>query len=183
MEAKMKKQRKERGFTLIELMLSMAVVLILVGGIVLAASRVARAARETTASENVTQLANQENTFFHEWQGYSPLATNLAGSELSATTQATFSADQELPSVEANALDAGYTNGGYKITYKAGGGSFADGAGNTVYSSFEFTAIPQNISDVKATCSDPSGSWYNSLGTGATPASGSGCKQDGYLSH
>jgi prepilin-type N-terminal cleavage/methylation domain-containing protein len=180
LEEKEMRTKRQQGFTLVELMLAMAVVLILVGGIVLAAGRVSRAARETTATQNVTTLATQENTFFHAWQGYSPAATNLGGSELSATTQATFAADQEIPTFEAAQLDAGYTNAGYKIVYKPGTNSFADSAGNTVFSSFEFTGIPQNISDTKAVCSDVSGTWFNTAGSGATAASGAGCKTDGY---
>lgn len=160
----------------------MAVVLILVGGIAFAGSRVARAGRETTAAQNVATLASHEATFSHAWQGYSPLATNLGGSESSATAAATFAADQEIPTAQASQLDAGYVNGNYKIVYKPGPNTFTDSAGNVVASSFEFTAIPVDIAaGTKAYCSDPSGTWFNTLGTGATSASGGGCKNDSYL--
>lgn len=176
-------RRTERGYGLVEIMLGMLIVLILVGGVAYSANRLARSARESTATGNVNVLADHENTFYHEWQGYSPLAVNMKGSELSGTTQAIFAADEELPTSEASLLDAGYVNGGYTILYKAGPITFVDSAGNTVSTSFEFTGIPQNISDTKAVCADPSGTWFNTLGTAAIPASGGGCAADGYASH
>ena len=88
-----------------------------------------------------------------------------------------------MPTAQASKLDAGFTNGAYIITYHAGATTFVDSAGNTVASTFEFTAIPNSVnSGVKAYCSDPSGTWFNQLGTGATIVSGAGCKTDGYLS-
>lgn len=159
----------------------MAVVLILVAGLVVSSARAMRASRETAAAQNVATLANDEQAFQHAHSGYSPLATNLGGSENSATLSATFAADQEVPTFEATALDAGYTTSGYIVTYKSGATTFVNADGNTVSNAFEFTAIPNAVGNgTKSFCSDPSGSWYNELGTGATVSSGAGCKTDGY---
>jgi prepilin-type N-terminal cleavage/methylation domain-containing protein len=186
-KAEMKKQNRRHGsqaaFSLIELMIGMAVVLILSSAIAFAGGRVARAGRETTAVQNISTLASHEATFSQAWQGYSPAGVNLGGSEVLATVAATFAADQEISTAEAALLDAGYVNAGYSIIYKPGPNTFADSTGNTVSSSFEFTAIPTAIAQgTKAFCSDPSGSWFNTLGVGATVATGAGCKTDGYLS-
>jgi prepilin-type N-terminal cleavage/methylation domain-containing protein len=178
----MKQQRKRKGFSLIELMIAMAVLLIIVGALVVSGGRALRAANESSAAQNVSSLASDEQAFQHGNQGYSPLATNLGGSEVQSTVAATFAADQEVPTALAAKLDAGATNGGYTIIYKAGPTTFVNDAGNTVATTFEFTSIPNSInSGTKAWCSDPSGTWSNNLGTGATPASGAGCKTDGFL--
>jgi|SRR5579862_5497680 len=174
--------RRSGGFSLIELMIAMAVLLVIVGALVVSGGRAMRASQETAAQQNVSSLASDVQAFQHAWQGYPPLATNLGGSENQSTVAATYAADQEIPTTQANALDAGYTNGGYIITYKAGGTTFNDAAGNAVFPSFEFTAIPNSTnSGTKAACSDPSGVWFNALGTGATVATGAGCKADGFL--
>ena len=177
----MRTRNKNRGFSLIEIMLVMGIILILVAATTVLASRGIRAANETTAAQNVSTLANNEAAFQHSWQGYSPAGTNLGGGENSSTVAATFAADQEVPTVESNQLDAGYVQSGYTILYKPGAVTFKDSAGNTVSTSFEFTAIPISVSSgTKAECSDPSGVWHNELGVGATPATGAGCKTDGY---
>ena len=179
----MKKQRRDGGFSLIELMIAMAILLVIVGALVVSGGRALRASQETAAAQNVSSLASDEQAFQHAWQGYSPLATNLGGSETQSTTAATFSADQEVPTAQASKLDAGFTNGAYIVTYHAGATTFVDSASNTVATTFEFTAIPNSVnSGTKAYCSDPSGTWFNQLGTGATIVSGAGCKTDGYLS-
>jgi prepilin-type N-terminal cleavage/methylation domain-containing protein len=172
----------QAGFSLIELLIAMAVVLVLVSALVVSGARAARASRETSAAQSVATLASVEQNFEHAWQGFSPLGTNLAGSELAGTTPATFAADEDLSTTQANALDAGFTQNGYKIIYKAGPTTFTDSSGNTVSNSFEFTAIPTNTSDIKSYCADPTGVWFNTLGTGATIATGAGCKTDGYIS-
>lgn len=176
----MNRRKRNAGFSLVELTLAMAVVLILIGGLLYAANRVMAASRQTTAAQSVTNMATAEQTFSHGWEGYSPLATNLGGSEKSQTQAASYTLDQELPSTEAASLDTAFVNGGYTFVYKAGGTAFNDTAGDSVNPIFEFTAVPINISDPKAYCSDPSGTWFNALGTGATPASGAGCKADGF---
>ena len=164
-------------------MVSLTILLVIVGASVLAGGRALRASNETAAAQSVTSLAGAENTFSHEWGGYSTVATNLGGSELAATTAATFNADQEISTTQASKLDTGYVNGNYSFVYKSGGTTFTDDAGNQVASSFEFTGIPVGSnSGTRAECSDPSGTWSNTLGTGATPASGAGCKTDGYVS-
>jgi prepilin-type N-terminal cleavage/methylation domain-containing protein len=180
----MKKQRRQRGFSLIELLIAMAVVLILVSALVIAGSRSLRAANESSAGQNVSTLASNATAFQQSWQGFPPASTNLGGLEVASTTAATFAADQEVTTVEAAALAAGYVNGNYNILYKPGPTTFVDSAGNTVATTFEFTAVPINVSSgTKAYCSDPTGVFFNSLGTGATPSSGSGCTADGYISH
>ena len=181
----MKKQsRKERGFSLIELLIAMAVVLILVGALVVAGSRSLRASNESAAGQNVQTLASSAAAFQGAWQGFPPASSNMGGLELASTAQATFAADQELTTTEATALATGYTNGNYNIIYKPGANTFTDSAGNVVSTTFEFTAIPNAVSSgTKSYCSDPTGIFFNALGTGATPASGAGCNTDGYTSH
>jgi len=159
-------------------------VLILVSALVIAGSRSLRAANESSAGQNVSTLASNATAFQQAWQGFPPASTNLGGLEVAGTTAATFAADQEITTTEAAALGTGFVNGNYTVLYKPGPTTFVDSAGNTVATTFEFTAIPINVSSgTKAYCSDPTGVFFNSLGTGATPASGAGCNTDGYTSH
>jgi len=181
----MKKQnRKQRGFSLIELSIAMAVVLVLVGVLVPAGIRLLRSSNESAGKQNVTTLAANATSFQSAWQGFPPNSSNMGGLEFASTTAATFAADQEMATAEAAALATNYVNGNYNIVYKPGASTFTDSAGNVVSTSFEFTAIPIVISaGTQAYCSDPTGIFFNALGTGATPASGAGCNTDGYTSH
>jgi hypothetical protein len=162
----------------------MAVVLILVSALVIAGSRSLRAANESSAGQNVSTLASNATAFQQAWQGFPPAASNMGGLELAATTAATFAADQEITTTEAAALGTGFVSGSYNVLYKPGPITFTDSAGNVVSNTFEVTAIPISVSaGVKAYCSDSTGVFFNSLGTGATASSGSGCQTDGYTSH
>ena len=185
----MKKQdsrkKQSKGFSLIELLIAMAVLLVIVGALIVSGQRAIRAANTTASQQSVSSLASSAQAFSHGWQGFPTLATQMGGQEVSATTAATFAADQEIPTAEAALLDGGtYVNGGYKFSFKAGPDTFVDSAGNTVSAEFEFTAIPISISSgTTAACSDQTGVWTNPTGgPGATVASGAGCRTDGYLS-
>lgn len=178
------RNRKAVGFSLIELLIAMAVLLVIVGALIVSGQRAIRAANTTAAQQSVSSLASSAQAFSHAWQGFPTVATQLGGQEVSATTPATFAADQEIPTVEAAVLDGGtYVNGGYTFKYTAGPDTYADSAGNTVAAEFEFTAIPLTTSSgTTAACSDQTGVWVNPTGgTGATVASGAGCHTDGYL--
>jgi prepilin-type N-terminal cleavage/methylation domain-containing protein len=179
-------RKGERGFSLIELLIAMAVVLVLVSALVIAGSRALRASDESAAGTNVQTLASSATAFQQAWQGFPPAAANMGGLEVAATTAATFAKDQEITTTEAAALGTapGYVNGGYNVLYAPGATTFTDSAGNTVAATFEFTAIPITIgAGTKAYCSDQTGVFFNNLGTGATPATGGGCNTDGYTSH
>jgi prepilin-type N-terminal cleavage/methylation domain-containing protein len=178
---KRKSQKKNSGFSLIELMISMAILLVLVGIVVLAGSRALRAANESSGSQTVSSIANAESAYQHEWQGFSDKASYLAGSEKIGTTAPTATADQELPTTTATALDTAYVNGNYNFVYKPVVPAFTDSAGQQVDTDFEVTGVPTSTSSgVKAFCASSTGVWFNTLGTGATPASGAGCATDGY---
>ena len=151
------------GFSLIELLISMAVVLILVGALVVAGSRALRASNESAAGQNVSTLASSATAFQGAWQGFPPSAANMGGLEVASSTAATFAKDQEITSTEAAALGTapGYANGNYYILYAPGGTTFVDAAGNTVAATFEFTAIPiTTTSGTKAYCSDQTRAYF-----------------------
>jgi prepilin-type N-terminal cleavage/methylation domain-containing protein len=177
-------RRKDGGFSLIELLIAMAVVLLLVGGIVIAGERSLQAGRESSAAQSVGSFQADETTYQRSWGGFSSLAASLGGA--GSTTAAVCTADQELVTTTgANAFPAAYdagtaVNGGYTFTYKAGGTGFAATGvcGNQVFPTYEFTANPVDLK-TKAFCSDSTGVYYLPAPTPmTTPPTGAGCLAD-----
>jgi prepilin-type N-terminal cleavage/methylation domain-containing protein/prepilin-type processing-associated H-X9-DG protein len=71
---------RRRGFTLIELLVVMAIVAILAGMLLPAVSAVKRAARATTCSANMRQLALGTLGYAQDWDGRIPPSVEVASS-------------------------------------------------------------------------------------------------------
>lgn len=174
----MKKQRRrDGGFTLVELLIAMAVVLVLIAGIAIAGERSLEAGRETSAAQSVQSFAANETTYQRSYGGFSLLAANLggAGSSLTATCDV---GDQEMITTATlpGAYDTGIVQSGYTLKYAANSGAgFAGsgGCGQHVAPSYDFTATSVD-GKTKNFCADNTGAFY--LPAGSTVATtGKGC--------
>lgn len=182
---KAKKQMKsEQGFSLIELLIAMAVVLVLVAGLVAAGAKALSASRETSAAQSMQSFANDVNIYQKNWGGYPVIAANM-GSPATPTPAGTCTADQEIaPQSAATAYDAGFVSSGYTFKYLVSGtNQFAASGGPSctakVSSDWELTSSPTALSATKSYCSDPTGNFYIPASEAAFVNSGAGCATDG----
>jgi len=178
-------RKGERGFSLIELLIAMAVVLILVGGLAIAGERSLQAGRETSAAQSIQSFVADETTYQRSYGGFSPDATGLE--QPAAAAQNSCTADGEIPvqlgiTIAANAVAGGTANGGYWLFYDAAGafnGSACGGGSTTaapVETTFEITANPVDH-NTKSFCGDSTGTYYLPAGTAMANA-GKGCLID-----
>lgn len=172
-------RRGESGFTLIEVLVAAAIVTILLSAFSLIAMRAIKSGNETSALSSVKSISDMQAAYQKQWGGFSPNASSLGGAENAATTATTWTADQEMTSTEALAIDTGLVRSGYTLLYHNSGAVFAgNGAATGVYTNFEITAIPlSNNQGTRSFCVDSSGTYYRADAAG-TPASGAGCVTD-----
>ncbi|HEY0705127.1 MAG TPA: prepilin-type N-terminal cleavage/methylation domain-containing protein [Candidatus Acidoferrales bacterium] len=167
-------RRKNAGFSLIELLISMAVVLILVGGIAVAGARSLAAGRETSAVQSAQSFVTHATVYQKNWGGYPALAANLGGAGLAAPAACTN--DNDITTAQAASYDAGTAvNSGYTLSYK-GLGPFTGTSACGVVTTFDFTANPVDAK-TKSFCSDENGTYYLPAGT-AMANTGAGCLID-----
>ena len=173
-----KKNRKEHGFSLIELLIAMAVVLILVGGLAIAGERSLQAGRETSAAQTVQTFAANETTYQRSYGGFSPTVAQLG-----TGVNASCNTDNEMPATLATAIAAGgFVQGGYTLTYTSAGpfnGQACGDAANAaapVNTTYDFIANPVDTK-TKSFCADSSGTFYLPAGQ-AMVSTGIGCLLD-----
>lgn len=168
-------RKGERGFSLIELLIAMAVVLILVGGLAIAGERSLQSARESSAAQSVQSFTANATTYQRSWGGF-PLTVEAMGG-LGSTAVATCTADEEMAIPGGTATyETGIVNGGYKFQYTVSGafnGNSCSGTPASVETGYEFFA---NAVDGKTKnfCADSSGVFYLPPGT-AWAGGSSGC--------
>lgn len=177
-------RKSERGFSLIELLIAMAVVLILVGGLAIAGERSLQGARETTAVQTVQSFTSNAGIFEKNNGGF---PVNVAYMQIVAGAAPTCQQDGELTNALANTYGSatGTAIGGYQFLYVAGTtGNFVGSANgcaagsNTVAPTYDFTANPVGTTPTtKSFCGDETGVYYLPAGTAMT-TTGAGCLAD-----
>lgn len=183
----MKKEKRKlhsanSGFSLIELMIACAVVLVLVAGLVAAGAKALAASRETSAAQAMQSFSSDVNIYQKNWGGFPILAANM-GTPATPTPAGTCTDDQEIaPQSAATAYDTGFVTAGYKFTYLANpANQFAASGGpsctSQVSPGWELIANPTAVGTTKAYCSDQNGNFYVPAGTAAVNT-GVGCLQD-----
>ena len=175
-------QKKERGFSLIELLIAMGVVLLLVAGLVIAGERSLEAGRETSAVQTVQSFSANQTVFQRSYGGFAGLAADLSIPATGVANSCT--ADGEIPHTIAAGYDTGtFVEGGYTLKYVAAtpfNGQACGGTSGTtlavVDTTYDFTA---NAVDGKTRnfCSDSTGTFYFPAGT-SMANSGAGCIAD-----
>jgi type II secretory pathway pseudopilin PulG len=155
------------------------VVLILVGGLVIAGERSIQAARESSAAQSTQSFAANETTYQRSYGLFSPTAADLRAPAAGGVNACTN--DGEIPASLTVNYDTGATLGGYIFKYNAGGTTAALSAcngtlnGNT---SFSFTAESLD-GTTKNFCSDQSGTYYSQpTGTAVVPGTTGSCIAD-----
>jgi type IV pilus assembly protein PilA len=157
---KHKKQSKKKGFSLIELLIVVAIILIIAAIAIPNLLRSRIAANEASAVGSLRTINTAEITYNTTYPnvGYSSLGALAPPGSGSATSSAAGLIDSNL---------AGGTKSGYTFAATPGGG--------TPKTSYESTAAPVTVGTTgqRYFCSDTSGViQYNSATTGATCSSG-----------
>lgn len=175
----MKKQRKERGFSLIELLIVVAVILVIVAIAVPSYLAAVRSTNETAAAANLRTMSAHANTYLGHQKVLPTLAASMGGAETATTTASTCAADGEMNTLQAAAWDTGFLANGYKYAFLSGGTAIVSPLGCSGSPLWEATALPASVSGGSVSfCVDNTGE-FEEAGTG-TASSGAGCKTDGY---
>jgi prepilin-type N-terminal cleavage/methylation domain-containing protein len=160
------------GFSLIELLIVVAIILIIAAIAIPNLIRSRMAANESAAAENVRTITTASLIYNATWgNGYPPALSNLGGVGPTATC------------AQGNLLDpllssAPYAKSGYVYAYTGQGGNVvaAAGCGSPGFNGYLITATPVNATTgVRSFCSDePATIHFDS--TGATSGSQSACE-------
>jgi type IV pilus assembly protein PilA len=177
--AKEMRNRKQKGFSLIELLIVVAVILIIVAIGVPSYLAAVRTSHETAAAGNLKTMQSNANTYLGHQKVYPALAADMGGAEVGTTAAAACTADNEINTLQAAAWDAGFLANGYNYKFLAGGSTITSPLGCAGNSLWEVTAIPNAVSDGSVSyCADNTGEFE--IANVGTVASGAGCKTDGY---
>ena len=175
-----RKNRRERGFSLIELLIVVAIILIIVGIAVPSYLAAKRSSNAGAAASSVDGFMKAAQTYQNEWNTVPLAGLNMGGSEQPPGTPATCAAGGELTTLDSTALGAGtMVRSGYTYSYVAKGTAAGLG-GCPGATSFEITALPQTVGVTGnvAYCADVTGHFYQT-GAGVT-STGISCATDGY---
>ncbi len=141
--------RKQKGFSLIELLIVVAIILIIAAIAIPNLLRAKVAANESSAAASVRTLSTAQVSYSTSFpaSGYSANITNLGGTCTSAAPPTSTAA-----CLIDNVLSTGSKSG---YTFATGGVTTQTINGNTVYVDFVSTANPQklNTTGVKTFCS------------------------------
>jgi type IV pilus assembly protein PilA len=173
--------RKEKGFSLIELLVVVAIILIITAIAIPSLLRARVRGQDTHAVASVRGWANGINTYLADWSTFPLTAANLGGGELAASAVPTCAVGQEIPTGLAAVLGAGMTANGYTFTYQAAG-ALAGRNGCAGAATWDLTGVPVGGSSSNgndAVCQDATGLYHTNSPVG-TPATGISCKTDGY---
>jgi type IV pilus assembly protein PilA len=148
----MRKNRKEQGFSLIELLVVVGIILIIATIAIPNLLAATWSARQAKAAGFITAISQANSLYEQKWQdGYAPTIGVLAG-------PATAAATCDLAEVLDNSLPATMTNSGqYLITYTATGTTLtaaAAGCTNPGQAGFLATANPLTAGAANAYCID-----------------------------
>jgi type IV pilus assembly protein PilA len=174
-------KRKDKGFSLIELLVVVAIILLITAIAIPSLLRARVRGQDTHAVASVRGWGNGINTYYSDWNTFPLAATNLGGGELAATAVPTCAAGQEIPTGVAAVLGAGMTADGYVFTLQSAG-ALTGRAACAGAATWDLTAVPvagSSSNGNDAVCQDATGLYHMNAPVG-TPATGISCKTDGY---
>jgi type IV pilus assembly protein PilA len=173
------RKRKQSGFSLIELLIVVAVILVIVAIAVPSYLAAVRSTNETAAAANLKTMIADANTYLGHQKVLPATASAMSGAGTITTTASACASDGELNTLQATAWDAGFTTNGYQYKWLSGGATVTSPLGCTGNTLVETTAIPATVSGGSVSfCADQTGE-FELAGIG-TVASGAGCSTDGY---
>ena len=166
-----KRERVQRGFSLIELLIVVAIILIIAAIAIPNFLRSRMAANEASAVENVRTITTASVIYSTTWgNGYPPSLSSLGGTGTTATCDFANLVDPIIST-------APYTKSGYVLGYTGNSGLATQGGGCGApgYLGYLVTAIPQSsYSGTRSFCSGEPGVIHFDT-TGSLAASEAAC--------
>jgi type IV pilus assembly protein PilA len=161
--AKRSAEPSESGFSLIELLIVVAIILIIAAIAIPNFIRSRMAANEAAAVENVRTITTASVVYSSTWgNGYPPSLPTLGGSGTTATCDLANLVDPVIAT-------APFTKSGYVLGYTGTEGlaPLGGGCGSAGFLGYLVTAVPQSAySGTRSFCSDEAGVLhYNTAGT------------------
>ena len=151
----LKTERSAAGFSLIELLITIAIILIIAAIAIPSFLRSKIAANEASAAQNVRTLITASSIYNQAWgNGYPPALSNLGGPGGIATCDQSGLVDPLLAT-------APYTKGGYVYAYMGQSATVtsAPGCGSPGFWGYVISAVPQSqgLTGNRSFCADEQG--------------------------